>query len=526
MVLCGQNVQLPAEPAVHAVVGSHASRHPDRIALTHGTGELWSYGRLDARANQFAHFLRLQGVGRGSIVGVCADRTPELMIAILGVLKAGAAYAPLDPTYPEDRLRLMISRLARMDLIAVTPETRELVPGGHLLDLVELGPRLDPLPVTAPEVRTRGDDLCYVVCTSGSTGTPKAVTVDHRGWYNLLNWLCTEYRLGPGSGGMVISPLGFDITQRALMLPLFAGAAVHLLPSRHFDPRLAYRLIGELGARAVHCAPSAFYLLAEHEMAGGGEVLRELDRVFLGGEPPAASRFADWARLPGNRATLANVYGVAECTDISTAHVLSDYESYLAGSVPAGRPIHNTRVLVLDDGLAEVIDGEVGEICVAGTGVGPGYLDPAPEDEARFVTVERDGVPVRLHRTGDRGYVSATSELMVVGRVDAQVKVRGMRIDLGDVETAIRRHPGVRDAAVLALPDARGQTELVAAVLPANGPIEGRGLRGDLLRALPKGMIPQRLVEVAEFPLSPHGKVDRRALARRLRHDGDGARVL
>jgi D-alanine--poly(phosphoribitol) ligase subunit 1 len=522
MALYGRPMKLPDEPIVHAVVAEHARRHADRIAVTCGSDEQLTYGQLDARANQFARYLQLAGVTRQSLIGVCIDRTPDLLVAILGILKAGAAYVPLDPTYPAERLRLMIAQLPQLSLVAVTPATRELVPDADCLDMTALAPRIDAQPATAPVTRTVGTDLCYVVFTSGSTGAPKAVAIDHRGWYNLLYWLQTEYRLGCTSSGLVLSSFGFDITQRALMLPLFNGACVHLLPGRHFDLRLAHRLLGSLRPATTHCAPSTLYLLVERELAQPGTLsaLSTLTYAFIGGEPLVAGRIAGWATRPDNRCAVVNVYGVAECTDISSAHRLADYDAYLTGPLPAGRPIFNTQIKLLGPDLTGVPEGGTGEICVTGTGVGPGYLNADPADAQRFTKIDQDGTAVRLYRTGDRGYVDAHRELVLVGRVDAQVKVRGLRIDLGDIEAAIRRHPRVRDAAVLAMPDTTGETALVAAVLPADGPIEPRGLRRDLLQVLPKSMVPQELVEVAEFPLNPNGKIDRPALSDRLRSVG------
>jgi amino acid adenylation domain-containing protein len=518
VVLNGRVVPLPATLAVHEIVAEQARSHPGRVAVTCGPDQYWTFAQLEARANQFAHHLRGRGVARSSVVGVCLDRTLNLMVAILGILKTGAAYLPLDPTYPYERLQVMTAQVPRMSLVVVEPATRDLITDVERCDLSGLSARLDELPETPPATEIDGSDLCYVVCTSGSTGTPKAVAVTHRGWFNLLSWLRDEYLLGTDASGLVISPFGFDLTQRALMLPLFVGATLHLLPSRRFDPLLAYRLIESLAPATMHCAPSAFYLLAERDALVAGGPLRTLGHVFLGGEPPSASRIADWATAPGNEVSIVNVYGVAECTDISAAHILVDYDAYTVGSVPAGEPVHNTQILILDDELVEVEAGETGEIAIAGAGVSPGYLDTAPAYQDRFSTVEVDGTPTRVHRTGDRGYLSPSGELMVVGRTDAQVKVRGMRIDLGDVEIAIRRLPQVRDAAVVALP--RGdETELVAAVLAASEPLEFRVLRGHLSRTLPQGMIPRDFVEIAEFPLSPNGKIDRTALARQLRSD-------
>jgi D-alanine--poly(phosphoribitol) ligase subunit 1 len=517
MALVGSRARLPAQPIAHRPFEEHARAHPGRLALTCGD-ERRSYGELNARANQFAHHLAGLDIGPRSIVGVCIDRTPELMVAILGILKAGASYVPLDPAYPQDRLQLMISQLPDMQLVAATEATLDLVPSVSTVDVPALSPRLDTLPTDDPRVEIGGDDLCYVVFTSGSTGVPKATAVRHEGWYNLLNWLQVDYGLDAGSSNLMLSSFGFDISQRSLMTPLFTGATLHLLPSRSFDVALAYRILGDAGVRTLHLAPSTLYLLVEREMATGGTALTEVDHVFIGGEALSAARVVDWATQDGNTCQLLHQYGVAECTDVASSHRMShdraDYDAYLRGPVPAGPPVYNTEIRFLDDDLVEVPDGEVGEICITGTSVGAGYLNASPTDRQKFVTVERDGKSERLYRTGDRGYVTPDGELVVVGRVDAQVKVRGMRIDLGDVEHAVRNHDAVQDVVVVPVEAADGELDLVAYVIPATGPITARALRRDLHDVLPRNMVPQDFVEVPAFPLNPNGKVDRKALAR------------
>ncbi|MFJ7326469.1 amino acid adenylation domain-containing protein [Streptomyces cyaneofuscatus] len=516
MVLTGTKVPLPKERVAHRPFERHAAQHPHRTALTCGDERL-TYGELNERANQVAHYLASRGVSRGSLVGVCIDRSSDLVATLLGVLKSGAAYVPLDPSYPQDRLRSMISQLPEMALVAARDQTLPLVAGAHgeIVDLGDSERDLARFPKTDPVVDIGSDDLCYVVFTSGSTGTPKATAVRHEGWYNLLNWLTVEYGLDHGSANLMVSSFGFDISQRSLMAPLFTGAPLHLLPSRSFDVGLAYRLIGELGVRTLHCAPSTLYLLVEREMARGLDVLTGLHYVFIGGEPMSAARVAEWATREGNRCVLLHQYGVAECTDVASSHPMTDYEGYAGAALPAGPPVYNTEIHLLDESLREVATGEVGEICISGLSVGAGYLNVRPEAQDRFVTVDRDGGSVRLYRTGDQGYATPAGELVVVGRLDHQVKIRGMRIDLGDVEHAVRRHQDVRDVVVVPVDSGGGDTHLVAWVVPAVSGLDERKLRHDLLGTLPRNMVPQRFVEVESFPLNPNGKTDRKSLAER-----------
>lgn len=518
MVLIGSRVPLPATPIAHRVFEQNARSHPRRLAVGCGAARC-TYGELNARANQFAHHLISLGIGRGSIVGVCLDRSVELMVCILGTLKAGAAYVPLDPGYPSERLRLMISQLPQMEFAAAAGATLDLADErrhhGKWVDVSALADRLARQPTSDPDVEISGDDLCYVVFTSGSTGLPKAAAVRHEGWYNLLNWLKLEYKLGPHSANLMLSAFGFDISQRSLMTPLFTGASLYLLPSRNFDTGLAHRLIGELGIRTLHCAPSMLYLLVERELAVSGDALARMDYVFIGGEPMMAARVEGWANREGNGCVLLHQYGVAECTDVASSHAMSDYAAYRTRPLPAGRPVYNTEIRLMSADLTEVPPGEVGEICITGTSVGVGYLNASPAEAGKFTEIERDGKTRRLYRTGDSGYGTEAGELVVLGRLDAQVKIRGMRVDLADVERVVRSHPRVTDVVVLPVPADDGQLDLLAFVVPADGPVDERALRGHLLRSLPRNMVPRDFIVLSALPLNPNGKVDRRALAGR-----------
>jgi D-alanine--poly(phosphoribitol) ligase subunit 1 len=505
--LIGRSVPLPGDPVVHRVVERNARVHPGRLAVTCGPDSL-TYRELDARADRLAGYLRRLGVRRGDLVGVCLDRSLGLMIGILGVLKAGAAYVPLDPAYPPERLRLMASQLAGMQVVLAAGATAGLVEAPATVDPTAVGGAAGGDP--APPVD--GDDLCYVAFTSGSTGVPKASAVRHRGWYNMLDWLRADCALDGRASSLTISSFGFDLTQRSMMMPLFTGATAHLLPSRTVDVGMALRFVAEHRVRTVHLAPSTLYLLVDRETATGGDALAGLGHLFIGGEPINASRLAGWATKPDNGCLLLNQYGTAECSDIVTSYRLRDWARHTETPPPVGRPIQNNAVHLLDERLAPVGPGAVGEVCISGLGVGAGYLNPDHED--RFVTADPGGGPVRVFRTGDSGYATPAGELVVVGRLDHQVKVRGMRIDLGDVEHALRRHPAVRDAAVVAFPDPDGVLALAAFVIPAGGGTAG--LRRDLLTTLPSSMVPQRVVEVPALPLSPNGKIDRKALVSSL----------
>jgi amino acid adenylation domain-containing protein len=521
----GKRVALPSAPVVHKQFEAYAEATPDAVAVF-CAGQRVTYAELNAKANRFAHFLVARGHGHGAKVGVCLDYSIDMVVAILGTLKAGAAYVPLDPSYPAARLQLLLRQIPGLAMILASQATVGLVESAavEILDLEQLSDHLSGLPVTGPDVAVTGDDLCYAVFTSGSTGTPKVTAVRHEGWYNLLNWLVLEYGLDRGSNNLVVSAFGFDLSQRSLMMPLFCGATQHLMASRNFDAAMAYRMLTEHEIRTVHCASSTLYLLVDWETARGGEALSRLDYVLFGGEPLHVERIVDWARREGNRCTLLHQYGVAECTDVASSYDLAGYRPGEHDIAPVGRPVYNTEIYILDERLQGVGAGECGEICISGTSVGAGYLNGSGPETERFATVVVDGESRRLYRTGDRGYVTAAGDLVVAGRMDAQVKVRGMRIDPTDIERAIGRLAGVRQAAVVLGCTGSGEAELIAFLVPAGDDLTENDVRTRLLDTLPRNMVPARFLNIPRLPLSPHGKVDRAALVDdfRNRYAGSG----
>ncbi|MFC9431861.1 amino acid adenylation domain-containing protein [Streptomyces sp. NPDC056987] len=505
---------LPPSPVVHRRFEEHVRATPDAVAVV-WSGRQVTYAELDARANRFAHLLTARGHGRGAKFGVCLDYSIDMIVAILGILKAGAAYVPFDPAYPAARLRLLLGQVPDLALIVASPATAAMVEsaGVEVIDLEQLAGHLATLPATVPDVHVTGDDLCYAVFTSGSTGTPKLTAVRHEGWFNLMNWLQLEYGLHRGSHHLVVSAFGFDLSQRALMTPLFCGATQHLMASRNFDAMLAYRMLTQYDIRVVHCASSTLYLLVDWENARGGDALARLDYILFGGEALKSERLAHFVRRPGTTCTLLHQYGVAECTDVATSYDLAHYRPGEHDIAPVGRPAHNTAIHLLDAELREVEAGRYGEICISGAGVGAGYLGAGGPENAKFTTIDIEGTPLRLYRTGDRGRIDESGELVVAGRMDAQVKVRGMRIDPADIERALGRLAGVREAAVVATCNDGGEAELNAFVVPSGKDLAEDDLRTRLLWTLPRNMLPSRFTNILRIPLSPHGKVDRAALA-------------
>jgi len=507
--------EYPRHLLAHQLFEEWVDRAPDAIALTVGAERL-SYRQLDNRANQIAHYLREQGLGVNDYVGICMHRSTEMIVALLGVLKAGGAYVPLDASYPEKRLSDMLTGLPLKGLfVSDGVSTHNTAGKSWVIAKEALAGLANDMPTDRPGTIGTPDSLAYLTFTSGSTGRAKAAKVRHLGWNNLLHWFRTHYSINRLDRVFVISSLAFDITQRSILMPLVSGAELHLLPSKLFEPELVIRNVRQREMTIINCAPSMFYAILEWPARQSGD-LRSLRWVFLGGEPLVAERLLPWAGSGDCNARIANVYGVAECTDVSTAYTLADFDRYSRTSAPLGTPIFNSKIYLIDEDGREVPTGQTGEICIAGDGVGMGYEGDEQLTRERFVsdTFGGDGAST-MYRSGDLGRIGADLNLEYCGRVDRQVKIAGVRVEPGDVEGAIRWHPDVKDAVVIPAM-IQGETNLVAYVTckdGANTTDLGSLLRKFLRERLPSAMLPSRILLTAEIPLNPNGKVDRKALA-------------
>lgn len=505
----------PRDKCMHELFEQRASETPNAIAVVCGSQQL-TYQEVNWKANQLANYLRKLGTGPDSLVGVSMYRSLEMIIGILGTLKAGAAYVPLDPAYPQKRLASMMEDvdlrvlLTTHDMLTVLPENKvkKICLDSDWSQIA--GENGDNLPAMASV-----KNLCYVIFTSGSTGKAKAAAVFHGGWTNLMHWFVTEFNVTFADKVLVISSFSFDITQRSIAMPLIVGAQLHLLASKHYDPALILQTISTQGITRMNCAPSTFYPLVENSK--DASKLRSLRTLFLGGEAISASRIREWAESRECSTEVANVYGAAECSDVSTFYVLKNYGKYVETSVPIGKPIFNTQVYLLDESLNPVAFGLPGEICIAGDGVGYGYINDSTLTEQKFVANPFSvGTSTRLYRTGDLGKFSSDGNLEFIGRVDHQVKLRGFRIDLGDIESNLRQHKEVKEAVALSKNFSDQDQRLVAFVVPrhhgGSRDQTGSQLRSFLKERLPEYMVPNDVVMIEEMPLNPNGKIDRNVL--------------
>ncbi|MFJ6574295.1 amino acid adenylation domain-containing protein, partial [Streptomyces sp. NPDC091292] len=497
---------LPVVGGVHELIAERAVSAPGAVAVVCGEESL-DYGELMGRANRLAHYLRGVGVGAESVVALCLPRAVEMVVAVLGVWQAGGAYLPLDPEYPVERLGFML-RDSRATVLVGTEELVDELPVGRLRTVVVDAPgvvaALAELPSTAPEsdvVPATADQLAYVIYTSGSTGRPKGVQVAHGGVVNLALAQARTFGVGAGDGVLQFAPFGFDAAVSEVVVTLVAGGRLVVATAEErAEPRALAALVREREIRVATLPPSLLAVLDPADLVG-------LRTLVTAGERLEEAAAAVWRG--GYR--LLNAYGPTEITVCASIAVL-DPEGQGVPSI--GTPMSNTRVYVLDKQLRPVPVGVVGELFVAGVGVARGYGGRSGLTGERFVADPFAGDGTRMYRSGDEVRWVADGRLEFVGRADDQVKVRGFRVELGEVESVLGGHPGVRSV-VVTVGDVEGDRRLVAHVVPVDQEegIPGVGeLRAFVSDRLPGFMVPSVFVELAALPLTPNGKIDRAAL--------------
>jgi amino acid adenylation domain-containing protein/non-ribosomal peptide synthase protein (TIGR01720 family) len=506
----------PDEMRLHRLVERQAERSPGAVALAWEGGSL-SYAGLDARSNRLARRLRRLGAGPDVPVAICAERSPDLVVGLLAILKAGGTYLPLDPSYPRERLELMVE-----DALSGVKAPVLLAQQGlaHLFAGSPAAARTHLVLLDGEEDAGAGestgsldggagpDHLAYVIYTSGSTGRPKGVMNTHRAICNRLLWMQEAFGLTSADRVLQKTPVSFDVSVWELFWPLLTGARLVLArPGGHRDGAYLVRLIEEQEITTLHFVPSMLQAFLEEPDV---ERCRSLRRVIASGEAlPADLVRRFFARLPATE--LHNLYGPTEAAVDVTAHACTPGAH---ATVPIGRPIANVGIWLLDSAFEPVPAGVPGELYIGGVALARGYLGRPEMTAERFVphpAGERPGA--RLYRTGDLARRLPDGRIEYLGRTDHQVKLRGFRIELGEIEAALAGCPGVREAVVVARRDPPGETRLVAYVVPAGEPgPAGTELRDRLRERLPDYMVPTAFVRLAALPSSPSGKVDRRAL--------------
>jgi amino acid adenylation domain-containing protein len=498
---------------VHQFFEDQAEKSPHEIAIVCGTQEI-AYGELNRRANQIAHRLISSGIRTNMRVGICMHRSVEMVAAMLAILKAGATYVPLDPDYPQERLRFMTED-AGMALVLTTDLVRVRLPKDVAVLSIDAAD-IQALLSSAPAENLRLDpplrieDPAYVIYTSGSTGTPKGVIIRHKEFTNYISWACALYESDRGQGAPINTSFGFDATITSLYVPLVSGKRVILLPEDRQLEALADLLASGIELTLVKLTPA--HLEALRSLLGSkASAIRA--RAFVVGGEAFTRHLADFWHQHCPATRIFNEYGPTE-TVVGCCVYMVGSDPELKSDVPIGRPTPNTRLYVLDVMKDLVPIGVVGELHIGGSQVGAGYLNRPELTAERFLpdpfAVEPDG---RMYRTGDLARWRADGVLEFLGRADDQVKIRGFRVELGEIETTLAQHSDVQSAAVAVRDMPSGEKQLVAYCVPKHGsPVDFSSVRQFLVERLPDHMVPRSFVSLTTIPLTSNGKVDRRAL--------------
>ncbi|WP_406095437.1 amino acid adenylation domain-containing protein [Streptomyces sp. NBC_01013] len=508
----------PVTRRVHELFEEQVARTPDAGAVTFGE-VTWSYAELNVRANRIAHVLRARGVGPEDLVGVCLERGADLLPALLGVLKSGAAYVPLDPANPADRLAYIVQD-ANAPVVLTTSALAGVLEGRYEGEVVALDAEAEVLaaqPGTDPGVAGSPQNLIYTIYTSGSTGRPKGVALTHENVVRLLARGQEHYAFGGGDVWPLFHSYAFDVSVWEMWGALLHGGRLVVVPfAVTRSPEEFLDLLVEQGVTVLNQTPSAFRSLVGAARDGDPRVgLLALRAVVFAGEKLEVSELVPWAERVGlDRTALVNMYGITETTVHTTYHRLTKRDLDPQAGNPIGRPLSDLRVHLLDHNGDLVPIGVPGEIHVAGPGVARGYLNRPELTAERFVPDPFGPAGSRLYRSGDLARRLPDGSLEFVGRADDQVKVRGFRIELGEIESVLGSHPGVRDAVVVVREDVPGDRRLVGYFVSAGvGEVPGLGeLRAHLSASLPEYMVPAAFVPLEVLPLTTNGKLDKRAL--------------
>jgi amino acid adenylation domain-containing protein/FkbM family methyltransferase/non-ribosomal peptide synthase protein (TIGR01720 family) len=493
-------------------------RAPDRVAVEWRGGSL-TYGELDRQANQLARSLSARGVTAETLVGVCLERSADLIVALLAIWKADGAYLPLDPHYPSERLTFMLEDSAAALVITSTElaarVTDAIAPSSAILIDADRAALTRLSPSRRPRT-TSPSQLAYVIYTSGSTGRPKGVLIEHGGLSNYLGWAAGAYDMGSGAGAPVAGSIGFDATITSVFGPLTVGQRLMLIPEGEEVDALAMRSDGTADHAFWKITPS--HLDAVNAALAGAPLAGRVRHLVVGGEALSGASVRPWAQAAPDT-MITNEYGPTE-TVVGCVTFTARADAMPIGPVPIGRPIANTRIFLLDDRRRPVPPGTVGEMYIAGAGVGRGYLRRPELTAERFVHVpitraSRQVESVRCYRTGDLARWRSDGQLEFLGRIDAQVKLRGHRIELGEIESVAVTDPSVAQAAAVLQTGDDGQGRLLLAVVPSSttAPDE-TALLARLRAVLPAVMVPAAVIVLPALPLTANGKLDRDAVAR------------
>nr|AXN93615.1 PuwG [Anabaena sp. UHCC-0399] len=493
---------------LHQLFAAQVQKNTNAIAVTYEQQHL-TYAQLNQRANQLAHHLQTLGVKPDTLVGICVERSLEMVVGLLGILKAGGAFVPLDPAYPRDRLQYLLEDsqvpvlLTQSHLLDILPEHQQVICLDTDWQAISQQSQANPVS------QVKSTNLAYIIYTSGSTGKPKGTMIIHQGVVNYLSWCTEAYAVADGYGAPVQSSFAFDATITSLFSPLMVGKQVVLLPERQEIEALCSVLRSKTQFSLVKLTPAHLELL--NQIIPPAAAAGQTNAFVIGGEALLGKTLQFW-RENAPETRLINEYGPTETVVGCCIYEVTDDTSLTEG-ILIGRPIANTQLYILDEYLQPVPIGVRGELYIGGAGVARGYLNRPELTKEKFIShpfIHEPGA--RLYKTGDLARYQPDGNIEYLGRTDHQVKVRGFRIELGEIETAVNQHPQVKQVAIIVREDQPGDQRLVAYLIPDGEAPTSDELRNALKQQLPDYMIPTAFVVLNTLPLTPNGKLDRNAL--------------
>ncbi|MBL1175482.1 amino acid adenylation domain-containing protein [Pantanalinema sp. GBBB05] len=508
-------IQHPGNRSIHSLFEAQVQRSPEAVAAISAATAL-TYQELNERANQLARYLQTLGVGAETLVGICVERSLDMLVGLLAILKAGGAYVPLDPAYPQERLAWMMADSQLSFLLAQT-HTLSVIPE-HSAKVICLDTEWQTIAQFSSEnlLPVSPYDLAYIIYTSGSTGKPKGVMIEHQSLVNYVQAAIVTYELKASDRVLQFASISFDASAEEIYPCLCVGATLILRTDLMLASVATFLQTCQDWQLTTLSLPTAYWhqltIALETEALTLPTTLR---LVIIGGEKALPVRVAAWQQQVGQSVRLLNTYGPTESTVVATVYDLAQFEPLLtSGEVPIGKPLPNIEVYLLDHDRQPVASGTVGELYLGGAGLARGYLNRADLTSEKFIAYSLPEQPsIRLYRTGDLVRSLPDGNLEYLGRIDQQVKIRGFRIELGEIETSLAQHPEVREAVVIDRESNTGEKYLVGyVVLHQQGVLTTLELRQHLKQKLPAYMIPTIFVLLEALPLTANGKIDRNTL--------------
>ena len=495
---------------IHQLFEAQVKKTPHKVALRANYEEI-TYHQLNHQANILANFLKEKGVRRGEVIGVFIETSIEMLVAALAILKAGAAYLPIETSYPDNRIKYMLNQAGVKLVLTQEKLKRKISCNAICVDnenLFSVNAKISLENINDPR------DMIYVLFTSGSTGNPKGAILYHYSVSNLLDWYIKEFQFTQEDNILVFSSFSFDLTQKNILGGLISGATVYLVSPEQYDLIYFNELIRKEKITIINCTPSLAYPLIED--SENITKLKSLRYLLLGGEPISTQRLKKMTVLYPET-VVVNTYGPTECADITCAYRLTEEDILTNRDVPLGRPIQNIEVIILDEYMQELPFGEIGEIYLGGVGVGGGYINAPELTKKAFIRNDKNEALKKygefLYRVGDLGFYHNDGTVQYLGRVDEQIKLHGVRMDLMEIEFRVNQYPGIKQAAVLVKKNNFSEALHCYYVSVDGGEINEEGLKNHLKNFLTLQMIPSSFTCLASFPLTPNGKIDKKHLS-------------